>query len=203
MRREILVVDDESLVRDSLESLLTQEGYDVTAASSGGEAIDRLSRNHFDVALVDLRLPDMSGIDILKAAREKNNGIDVFMMTGFATAETAVQAMKMGALEYLMKPLNDDEIRISLRRVFETKQLKQELEAGTKIIVSTLQKFPYIEEEIKALPGKSFAIIIDEAHSSSSGEMSKSLKKVLNLNTDSTASRDTASDLATSNRDVT
>jgi len=65
-----------------------------------------------------------------------------------------------------------------------SKQLKQELEAGTKIIVSTLQKFPYIEEEIKTLPGKRFAIIIDEAHSSSSGEMSKSLKKVLNLNTE-------------------
>ena len=65
-----------------------------------------------------------------------------------------------------------------------SKQLKQELEAGTKIIISTLQKFPYIEEEIKALPGKRFAIILDEAHSSSSGEMSKSLKKVLNFNTE-------------------
>ncbi len=65
-----------------------------------------------------------------------------------------------------------------------SKQLKQELEAGTKIIVTTLQKFPYIEEEIKALPGKLFGIILDEAHSSSSGEMSKSLKKVLNLNTE-------------------
>lgn len=63
-----------------------------------------------------------------------------------------------------------------------SKQLKQELEAGTKIIVTTLQKFPYIEEEIKNLPGKRFAIIIDEAHSSSSGEMTKSMKKVLNLN---------------------
>ena len=63
-----------------------------------------------------------------------------------------------------------------------SRQLKQELEAGTKIIVSTLQKFPYIEEEIKSLPGKRFAIILDEAHSSSSGEMSKSIKKVLNLN---------------------
>jgi type I restriction enzyme R subunit len=65
-----------------------------------------------------------------------------------------------------------------------SKQLKRELEAGTKIIVSTLQKFPYIEEEIQDLPGKRFAIILDEAHSSSSGEMSKSLKKVLNLNTE-------------------
>jgi len=63
-----------------------------------------------------------------------------------------------------------------------SKQLKEELEAGTKIIVTTLQKFPYIEDEIKALPGKRFAIILDEAHSSSSGEMSKSVKKVLNLN---------------------
>lgn len=65
-----------------------------------------------------------------------------------------------------------------------SKQLKQELEAGTKIIVTTLQKFPYIEEEITVLPGKRFGIILDEAHSSSSGEMSKSLKKVLNLNTE-------------------
>ncbi len=65
-----------------------------------------------------------------------------------------------------------------------SKQLRQELEAGTKIIVTTLQKFPYIEEEIKTLPGKRFAIIIDEAHSSTSGEMSRSLKKVLNLNSE-------------------
>lgn len=65
-----------------------------------------------------------------------------------------------------------------------SKNLKKELEAGTKIIVSTLQKFPYIEDEIKSLPGKRFAIILDEAHSSSSGEMSKSLKKVLNINSE-------------------
>lgn len=87
----------------------------------------------------------------------------------------------------------DSQLRINVR-AFEqnpgvvagiekgSKQLKQELEAGTKIIVTTLQKFPYIEEEIKSLPGKRFAIILDEAHSSSSGEMSKSIKKVLNLN---------------------
>jgi len=126
MRNHVLVIEDESLVRDSICELLTLEGYDVSGSKDGEDGLRKLKEEDFDIALVDLRLPTRSGIEVLKEAKEYRPNLDVVMMTGFATAETAVQAMKMGALDYLTKPLNDEELKILVRRVFENRKLREE-----------------------------------------------------------------------------
>lgn len=126
MNPAILIVEDDELVRESLFEILSQEGYQVTPASDGKAAFSKLSQEQFDLALVDLKLPAGSGIDVLKEAKERLPDIDVVMMTGFATIETAVQAMRMGATDFLTKPINDDEIKILLERIFETRKLKEE-----------------------------------------------------------------------------
>lgn len=126
MKNSILIIDDDQLVRESLFEVLCHQGYDVTMASDGAEGIMKLKEKDFDVALVDLRLPSRSGMDVLKETRQRFPELDVVMMTGFSTVETAVEAMKHGAFDYLTKPIHDDEIRILLKRVFDVKRLKEE-----------------------------------------------------------------------------
>ncbi len=126
MKNSILIIDDDQLVRESLFEVLSHQGYDVAMASDGTEGLAKLGEKDFDLALVDMRLPNAMGIDILKETKERFPEIDVVMMTGFGTVETAVEAMKFGASDYLTKPINDDEIRILLRRIFDLKKLKEE-----------------------------------------------------------------------------
>ncbi len=126
MSKKILIIEDDPTVRESLYEILSIEGYDVTMASDGNEGIDQLNSINPDVALVDLRLPDYSGLDILKRCRDEYPSVDVIMMTSFATVENAVDAMKYGAVDYLVKPINDEEIKLLLNRIFEMRSLKKE-----------------------------------------------------------------------------
>ena len=126
MKNTILIVEDDSLVRESLFEVLSLEGYDVTTAQDGKEGLDRLAGKTFDLALVDLRLPEINGLEFLRQSRERFPGMDVIMITSFGTVESAVEAMKVGALDYLTKPIHDEEIKILLKRLFETRHLRQE-----------------------------------------------------------------------------
>lgn len=126
MKNSILIIDDDQLVRESLFEVLSHQGYDVAMASDGTEGLTKLGEADYDLALVDMRLPSGSGIDILKESKERCPNLDVVMMTGFGTVENAVEAMKFGAADYVTKPINDDEIRILLRRIFDLKKLKEE-----------------------------------------------------------------------------
>ncbi|MGC9196309.1 MAG: response regulator [Syntrophobacteraceae bacterium] len=102
----ILVVDDELVVRDSLKEWLTVEGFSVDMAESGAEAIDLLSVNDYGLVLLDVKMPGMDGVEALQIIREMKPELPVLMMTAYATVETAVEAMKIGANEYLMKPFD-------------------------------------------------------------------------------------------------
>lgn len=126
MKNSILIVEDDVFVRESLFEILKAENYEVTLAPNGQEGKARLGDKVFDIILTDLRLPDMSGLDFLKAAREKLPETDVVIMTSFGTIENAVEAMKLGASHYLTKPINDEEIKILLRRLIDTRKLKAE-----------------------------------------------------------------------------
>lgn len=126
MNRPILVVEDDRLVRESLYEILNLEGYDVSLAQDGREGLDRLESRPFDVALVDMRLPESSGIEFLKQSRNRHPLMDVIMMTSFGTIENAVEAIKAGAFDYLTKPIHDEEIKIILQRIFETRRLRDE-----------------------------------------------------------------------------
>ena len=125
-RPRILVVDDEPSMREMLRIVLRRDGYDVAVAASGTEAIAAIGRERFDLLLSDIRMPDMSGVEVLRAAKEANRGIVAFMMTAFASTDTAVEAMRLGAVDYFTKPFSMDELRLKVRQHVETQRLKEE-----------------------------------------------------------------------------
>ncbi len=100
----VLVVDDEKIVRDSMKEWLTEEGYQVHTAASGQKALDLMAENHFHMMLTDIKMPGMDGVELLTRAKALQPDIAVVMMTAYAAVESAVAAMKQGALEYVIKP---------------------------------------------------------------------------------------------------
>ena len=122
----ILVVDDELSMRDMLRIVLRRDGYDVLVADSGRRALSMLQQEPVDLLLSDIRMPDISGVDVLRGAKEINRDIVAFMMTAFASTDTAVEAMRLGAVDYLTKPFSMDELRLKVRRHLEASRLKQE-----------------------------------------------------------------------------
>jgi two-component system response regulator PilR (NtrC family) len=122
----ILIVDDEPSMREMLRIVLRRDGYDVTVAANGAQAIDLLKRERIDLLLSDIRMPDVTGVDVLRAAKEANRDVVAFMMTAFASTDTAVEAMRLGAVDYLTKPFNMDELRLKVRQHLEALRLKQE-----------------------------------------------------------------------------
>ncbi|MCP3953423.1 MAG: response regulator, partial [Desulfobacterales bacterium] len=105
---KILVVDDELIVRDSLKEWLVDENFSVATAESGPAALDMLKQEAFNLMLTDIKMPGMDGVEVLEKAREILPDLTVIMMTAYATVETAVEAMKIGALDYLIKPFDPE-----------------------------------------------------------------------------------------------
>jgi two-component system response regulator PilR (NtrC family) len=125
-RPRILVVDDEPSMRDMLRIVLRRDGYDVLVAENGRDALGVLERERIDLLLSDIRMADLSGVDVLRAARQMNRDIIAFMMTAYASTETAVEAMRLGAVDYFTKPFSMDELRLKVRQHVEASRLKQE-----------------------------------------------------------------------------
>jgi len=105
-----LIVDDENVVRDSLGKWFEEEGYSVDTANSAREALLKLPRQRWDLALVDIKMPGMDGLELHRKIREVDPDIIVIIMTGYASVETAVQALKDGAYDYIMKPFDPDDL---------------------------------------------------------------------------------------------
>ncbi len=125
-RAKILLVEDEDLSRDSLVRLLKMTGFNVRGAANGKLALSFLSHEQFDIIITDLFLPDINGIDILKQVKELSPFTEVILITGHASAETAVKAMKEGAFDYVTKPLSFDELSITISKALEKRQLLSE-----------------------------------------------------------------------------
>src|SRR6188768_2263569 len=113
-------------MRDMLRIVLRRDGYDVLVAEDGRQALGVLERERVDLLLSDIRMADVSGVDVLRAAKQSNRDIIAFMMTAFASTETAVEAMRLGAVDYFTKPFNVDELRLKIRQHLETRRLKEE-----------------------------------------------------------------------------
>jgi two-component system response regulator PilR (NtrC family) len=122
----ILVVDDERSMREMLQIVLRRDGYEVVLAENGHKALKLLQEAPFDLLLSDIRMPDVSGVDVLRTARETNQDLVAFMMTAFASTDTAVEAMRLGAVDYFIKPFSMDELRLKVRQHLEARRLKQE-----------------------------------------------------------------------------
>ncbi len=122
----ILVVDDEASMREFLEILLAKEGHRVTTAADQAAALRQAAEGEVDLVLTDLRLGAGSGMEVLKGVKQAAPATEVVMMTAFATTENAVQAMKAGAYDYLLKPFKVDELRLVVQKALEHRALLQE-----------------------------------------------------------------------------
>jgi DNA-binding NtrC family response regulator len=124
--KRVLVVDDEPMIVSLLSTVLREKGWDVTEAWSGTDGIDQLDRARFDVILTDLVMPGDSGIDLLRAAKEIHPDVEVILMTGYATADTAIEAMRNGAYHYIMKPLKTEEVVNLVEKAYSQRQMERE-----------------------------------------------------------------------------
>ncbi len=127
----ILVVDDEDSIRKRCVRLLSRQGYHVIGASSSSAALELIKKEGawFDLLLVDIRMPGMDGIELMEKVKAQRQAVEVIIMTGYATVETAVKAMKNGAYDYLSKPFEMDELLHLVKKVVEIRSLQQEIKA--------------------------------------------------------------------------
>lgn len=127
MNKRILIVDDEINMVKTLNAFLSQEGYAVSSALNAKSALQALQEQSFDLVLADLRMPDMSGLELIKEAKTLKVPPAMMIMTAYASIESAVECMKEGALDFFVKPFDMDEIKIKLERFFEQAKLRDEI----------------------------------------------------------------------------
>lgn len=125
----ILVVDDQDMMRDSLAGILAREGHEVVAAADGAAAVSKLGSARFDLLITDLRMPKLTGMDLLAESKRLRPEMPVVLMTAFASVNTAVEAMKLGAYDYIQKPFDGEEIKLLVDRTLEHSRLKLENQA--------------------------------------------------------------------------
>jgi two-component system, NtrC family, response regulator PilR len=135
MKSRILVVDDEESIREFLEIMLKKEGYEITLAEDGQKAKDLLAKKSFDMIISDLQMPHVTGIELLKHVKETAPEIVFMMITAFGTTETAVEAMKMGAYDYITKPFKIDEVRLNIQNALRSRNLEVENRSLKKELV--------------------------------------------------------------------
>lgn len=136
----VLAVDDEQVVCESIRRVLTEEGYEVATSTSSRAGLELLRRDRFDLLLLDIKMPEMDGIELLRAARDVSPETEVLIVTGYATIETAVEAIKLGAFDYLEKPVSPPQLIVAAARALErkhlvdlTRRLRSELETRHRI----------------------------------------------------------------------
>src|SRR5574340_1157528 len=123
---KILIVDDDAFFRTVCSDMLVSNGYAVKLASKGYEAINFIENEDFDVVITDLVMPDVSGMEVLQRTKQKNTLVDVIVVTGHGSIDTAVEALKNGAFDYIRKPLNEDELIHTVTGCLEKKKLLEE-----------------------------------------------------------------------------
>src|SRR5215211_7596566 len=176
MRRtgSILVIDDEEIMREILEALLTREGYQVRLASSGEEGVELARSTPFDAAIVDVMMPGMDGMATLEELRKIDEELPVLMVTAFASVETAISAMKRGAFDYITKPFKNDEVLIVVRNAVERRRLvaentalRQNLQAQSQRFSGIIGRSPRMKQVfdliIQAAPSRSTILITGES----------------------------------------
>ena len=136
MKSKLLVVDDEESIREFLEIMLKKEGYQVTLAEDGQQAIDLLKGKSFDMIISDMQMPRVTGIELLKHVKDNHPEIVFMMITAFGTTESAVDAMKMGAYDYITKPFKIDEVRINISNALRS----QNLEVENRVLKKEMEK---------------------------------------------------------------
>jgi DNA-binding NtrC family response regulator len=118
---KVLVVDDEEIMRKNLDHILQKEGYIVVMAASGAEALEKMETSDFDVVLTDIKMENISGIEVLEKTKIKYPETEVVMVTAYASTDSAMETLKKGAFQYIAKPFKISEIRITVKQAIEKK----------------------------------------------------------------------------------
>ncbi len=134
----LLIVDDERSMRELLEYMLSKEGYNIDLAENGRKAVEAIQAKDYDLVLSDIKLGDLTGLDVLRAAKQKNPNIVVIMISAFASTETAVEAMNDGAYDYVPKPFDNDELKETISNALERKTLDAERQVMEDELKSTV-----------------------------------------------------------------
>ena len=158
IKSRILIVEDEKNMREVMKILLEGEGYEVTCAKNGIEALSLMNGEIFDLIITDIKMPGVDGFQVLKKVQELSPETLVLMITAFGTTESAVEAMKLGAYDYIHKPFKIDEIRIAVRRAIEKRRLRGEVSILREKIRTTYEfgnifyKSPKMQELLRIIP---------------------------------------------------
>jgi two-component system, NtrC family, response regulator AtoC len=149
---QILVVDDEPAIRQILTASMTRNGHSVEVAGSGREALMRLSKGDIEVALCDINMPDLTGIEVVREARAAGVDTTFIMMTAYSSVDTAIEAMKAGAFDYMIKPLRSEELVQRLLQIADMRGLRGENEALRKLVVGRSDDHcPALSQSMRAL----------------------------------------------------
>ena len=130
MNADILVIDDELTVCRSCEKILNEDGHSVSIALNGREGLERARKENFDLAIVDLKMPDIDGMEVVEAIKRERPNMAVIIMTGYSTVPSAVKGMKLGAADYIPKPFTPDEMSMAVRRIIQQKEHEAKAEAA-------------------------------------------------------------------------
>lgn len=145
----ILIVDDEEAQRSLLAGYLQKRDYTVTTAVSGHEAIEKNQEKGFDLAILDLKMPEIDGIETMIKMKEIDPEMHFIILTGYGTVETAVKAMKIGAYDYLSKPINLDELELIIERIHEEQHVHRELELLREEVAENLETESFVAQDKK------------------------------------------------------
>jgi two-component system, NtrC family, nitrogen regulation response regulator NtrX len=170
LKPRILVIDDEAAIRDSLRMILEYEGYGFTGAASGQDGIALVQRDRPDLVLLDIKMPGMDGMDVLRKLRALDDGLPVVMISGHGTTSTAVEAIKSGALDFLDKPLSSERVILTLQNALKQQELRQEnralklaMEAKYEIVGESQALRAVLESVKRAAPTNATVMLLGES----------------------------------------
>lgn len=160
-KAKILCVDDEDVILDSFRKILVLDGYAVDTVKSGPEALNLIKSNHYDFLFTDLKMPEMDGVEVTKSTKFLRPDIDVVIITGYATVETAVDCMKLGAMDYVQKPFTEDELLDFTKRSLIKRQDRIKRQLKPRVHIAHVAEDEKLSKGEFAIPG---GVFISESH---------------------------------------
>jgi CheY-like chemotaxis protein/glycine cleavage system H lipoate-binding protein len=155
-KARILCVDDEQVILDSFRKILVLDGYSVDTVQTGQEALGLLQTHHYDFVFTDLKMPAMSGMDVTKSVKHIRPDIDVVIITGYASVETAVECMKYGAMDYVQKPFTEDEILAFVKKALIKRQDRIQKQLKPRVHITHTSAVGHTGDDEFAIPGGVF-----------------------------------------------
>lgn len=147
----LLIIEDDPVLRSGLEEVLKDEGYEINSAGDGRTGLKLFVEKKYDMVLTDLVMPDMNGMDVLKEIKKTNPKTHVIIITAFATVENAVEAIKLGASDYISKPFKIDEVQIKIKKILEEAKFEKNLEFIPDSDLMKAMGNPLREEAVRLL----------------------------------------------------